>query len=123
VVALDDDERLYRGRAGGALAPAPASGAHDASAVDEDDFAGVRMDDIGRSEICEGLCAGGKTDGGEAGDVGTVEYGDGRGIANRDEVADVDEGVDREDVAMLGKLSEQCFGGVAVLGRFGAESG
>src|SRR5215217_4474950 len=52
-----------------------------------------------------------------------VEDGDGHGVADRDEVTDVDEGVDGGDVAVLGKSSEQRFGCVAVLGRFSAESG
>ena len=109
VVAFDNDERVDRGCAGGALgalAPAPASGAHDIVAVDEDDFAGVRVDTGGRSEVCEELRAGGETNGGGAGDVGPVEHGDGHGVADRDEVADVDEGVDGGDVAVLAEPSE-----------------
>src|SRR3712207_348873 len=109
VVTFDDDERTSRSRAGGALgalAPAPAPGAHDTFAVDEDDLAGVWVDALGRSEVGEGLGTGGETDGGGAGDVGPVEHGDGHGVADRDEVADVDEGVDGGDVAVLGESSE-----------------
>ena len=66
VETFDDDERLDRGRAGGALgalAPAPASGGHDVVLVHEDDFAGVWVDALGGSEVCEGLGAGGEADG------------------------------------------------------------
>ena len=52
-----------------------------------------------------------------------VEHGDGHGVADRDEVPDVDEGVDAGDVAALGEPPEQRLGGVAVLGRLGAEPG
>ena len=81
------------------------------------------MDAVGRSEVGEKLGAGGETDGGGAEGICLIEYGDRHGVADQNEVAEVDEGVDGRDVAVLGKSSEQCFGGDAVLGRFGAESG
>src|SRR6266498_161194 len=59
-MTLDDDERVGRGRAGGALgalAPAPAPSAHDVVAVHEDDLARVGEDAAGRSQVGEELGA------------------------------------------------------------------
>jgi hypothetical protein len=89
VMAFDDDERVDRGHAGGALgalAPAPASSAHDVVAVDEDHLARVGGNAAGRSKVGEQLSTGGETDSDGAGDVGQVEHGDRNGVADRDEV-------------------------------------
>ncbi len=109
MVAFDGYKRICRGCAGGAtgtLPPAPAPGAHDTCIVHEDDFAGVRMNTVVGFKICEKFVAGGETDGGGAGNVGLVEHGDRHGVTDRDEVADVDEGVDGGDVAVFGEPSE-----------------
>ena len=58
---------------------------------------------------------------GGTGDVGPVENGDGHGVAERDEVADVHYGVDGRDVAALGEPTEQRLGGVEAPGRSGAK--
>jgi hypothetical protein len=81
------------------------------------------VDALGRSEVSEGLAASGEADGDGAHDAGEVEDGDGHRVTDRDEVAGVDEGVDGGDVAVLGEPAEQGLGGVAVLGRLGAEPG
>ena len=57
--------------------------------IDKDDFAGVRVNTVGRSKIGEKLLAGCETDGGGAGDGCLVENGDGHRIADRDEVSDI----------------------------------
>jgi hypothetical protein len=55
----------------------------------DDDRRWVWVDFVGRSEVGERFVAVGETNRYGAGDVGPVEYGDGHGVAERDEVADV----------------------------------
>src|SRR6266511_1004019 len=105
-MTLDDDERVGRGGALGALAPAPAPSAHDVVAVHEDDLARVGEDAAGRSQVGEELVASGETNSDAAIDIGQVKHGNGQGVADRDEIADVDKRVDGRDVAMLGESSE-----------------
>src|SRR4028119_1138349 len=103
----------------GALAPAPAPGVHHVFVVDEDDLAGSRVDALGGPEVHETLVAAGEADGHGAGDGGPVEHGDGHSVTDRDEVADVHEGVDGWYVAALGEPPEQRLGGGAGAGRVG----
>src|SRR6266545_747676 len=91
-MTLDDDERVGRGRAGGALgalAPAPAPSAHDVVAVHEDDLARVGEDAAGRSQVGEELVASGETNSDAAIDIGLVKHGNGQGVADRDEIVDI----------------------------------
>ena len=76
---------------------------------------------VARAEIREGLRAGSETHGRGAGHQALVEHRDRQAVADRHEVADVDERVDGRDRALLGEAAQQRLGGRAIGGRVDAE--
>ncbi len=79
------------------------------------------MDGADRSEVGERFDAGGETNGDGADAIGEVEHDDGHGVADRDEVADVDEVL---TVGILPCLAGLCSSASAALWcwvGFGAE--
>ncbi len=124
VLALDRDEgsdRVGAGWALRALAPAPAAGTHDVVLVYEDDFTRFGVSHLGGAEIGELLGTVGEPNGRGASLSCLIEHGDGQGIADRNQVPDVDECADARYVPCFLDPPKQRLCGDPMLGRFHTE--
>lgn len=107
--------RFVPGRAPAALAPAPAAGDGLARLVDEDDFAGLRSPGFLASQVIEVLVALRLGYGDFARDQGCIDHEDRESVADAREVTDIDQWIDRRDLALLSQAPQQCLRRVAML--------
>src|SRR5258708_7740579 len=118
MMRLDGDERLRGVLAGGALlalTKTPAPRMHVRRVVGEDDLTRLRM--LDRSITKRGIFfrAVGEAYGDRTRDGSRIKDGDGQGVADADEVAEIHQRVDAGDVALLRQAAQQGLGGAAVL--------
>src|SRR5579884_3449114 len=124
MMCLDGDNRVGGIEPGGALValpPAPATGNDKASFIGEDNFAYFRVVCFRLTERRVTLRAVGEVDGNGTLQDTRIENGDGQGIANADQIADINQSVDGGNVAFFGQAAQQSFGGAAVLCRLNAK--
>src|SRR5579885_3617770 len=108
MMCLDGDNRVGGIEPGGALValpPAPATGNDKAGLIGEDDFAHFRMACFRLTERRVTFGAVGEVDGNSTLQGARIENGDGQGVADADQITDINQSVDGGDVALSGQTA------------------